>query len=409
MSILDELVRLETANSGIAFRERAYGKVERQGLLRDLIGMANASVGGSRVIFMGVRDVVGGQRAFVGVSDDAVAEARDRYQSLVARFVEPPLNVRIQTLDVDGVTIAALIVNQCDDPPYLLKAGVSNTMRTGNGWIRKGIEYSRLTRTDLQRMFEAKYLNVAAGAMVQIGFPGKILKTEITLPVLDLTELPSEIAGERIQRMLEAKDVSREIFGRTETRIERLVHAKIFGGDKPYEAHSASSLVKRLERSGEDYQAADQHYEFEVRAHKLNISLANVGDATLDGAAIILDFPRIKGVGIAERIYDAPGSEPRSPEGYPVVDASARTIRVQGTVGQVQRGATVKAFTQPLRVWFRSPAAGKTLPVDYTLHGRGLREPITGTLRVHVTDAGATTTRATKSKKKPVAHKVSNG
>lgn len=408
MSRLDELIRLETASSGVAFRERAYGAIERQGLLRDLIAMANASVGGERVIFMGVRDVVGGDREFVGVSDEAVAEARQLYQSLATRFVEPPLDIRVKTMQVEGVTILALVLGQCDDPPYLLTRSVSNTMRIGNGWIRKGTECSRLTRADIQRMFEEKFLGTSGTADIQVGFPGKVLQSEIALEVLPLDARPSEVAGERIRHMLEARSTSKEVFGRTLTRIERLVHAKLFGGDEPYEAHSSSSLVKRLDNTALEYEAADRHYELEDRTHKLDVWLANVGDAHVEGAALVLDFPLLKGAGVVEYPIETPGSDPLSLTGYPVVDAGSRTTRVQASIGRIPRGETVKAFPVPLRVWFREPAAGKTLPLDFTLHGKGLREPIAGTLRIHVAEAGSMTGRVTE-KRKPVTQHVGNG
>ena len=93
-----------------------------------------------------------------------------------------------------------------------------------------------------------------------------------------------------------------------------------------------------------------------------------------------------------------------------MVDPGPRTIRVQASVGRIPRGETVKAFAMPLRVWCRKPAAGKTLPLDFTLHGKGLREPITGTLRIHVGEAeSATRPNRTGGEKKPVTHKVGNG
>ena len=197
----------------------------------------------------------------------------------------------------------------------------------------------------------------------------------------------------------------------TPTQIDRLVHAKIFGGDEPYEKRSSSSLVRQLETAEQEHEAADRYYEFEIRAHKVNVSLANVGDATLENASLVLDFPRIEGVGVADGIHGAPGGNAVTPEGYPVVDVGSRTIRVQSSVGQIQRGATVKAFAQPLRVWCREPAAGKTLPIDYVLHGRGLREPIAGTLRIHVAEAASATARTTRRarKKKPATQGVGNG
>lgn len=358
---------------------------------------------------MGVRDVVGGERQLVGVSDADIADARELYQRLATRFVEPPIGVRVKTLDVEGVIVAALMIDQCDDPPYLLKHSVSNTMRTGSGWIRKGTECSRLTRTDVQRMFEAKFLGASGTADIQVGFPGKVPQAETTLSVLPLDEKPSEVAREGIRRMLEAKDASHEMFGRTETRIERLVHAQLFGGDAPYHSHSSSSLMRRLEGTAGEYAAADRHYEFEDRAHKLNVLLANVGGAPVEGAVLVLDVPRIEGSGVVEEILGTPGTEDCRPDGYPVVDSGARTVRVQAGIGRIGPGETMEAFAVPLRVWFREPAAGRTLPLDFTVYGKGLREPITGTLRIHVTGAASASGRAGAKKKKPVTRKAGNG
>ena len=393
MSSLEESSRFETANTGVAFRARAYGSVERKALLRDVLGMANAPVSGPRVIFMGVRDVIGGERKFLGLSDEAINDVRGLCQSLVSQFVEPVLNVGIRSMDVNGVKIAALVISDCEDPPYLLKASVSNSLRKGAGWIRRGTEYFRMTRADLQRTFEKKFLDPRGTAEIQVGFPGKIPQVEVELSVLNLDELPSEIAGDRLRRMLEAKDASREAFGRTETRIDRLMHAKIFGGEQPYESHSTDTLAKRLECSAEENLDADRYYQFEVRAHKLNVMLTNVGGAALDGAALTLEFPRVEGVGISDALYASPGAAQPSQADYPIVDVGPRTTRVNASVGQIQLGASVNAFCQPLRIWLRGPSAGKTLPVDYTLYGKNLRQTLTGTLRIHVVEAEASTRR----------------
>ena len=122
---------------------------------------------------------------------------------------------------------------------------------------------------------------------------------------------------------------------------------------------------------------------------------------------LVLDFPRMQGTGVVERLVEAPGTDTAPAAGYPTVDSGSRTIRVQASIGSIPRGEAVRAFPVPLRFWCRESAAGKTLPLDFTLHGKGLREPITGTLRVHVAEAGSTTRRARK--KKPVTQKVGNG
>ena len=56
MSSLEKIIRSRRAGPSVAFRERAYGSVERQGLIRDILALANALVDGSRYLSMGVRD-----------------------------------------------------------------------------------------------------------------------------------------------------------------------------------------------------------------------------------------------------------------------------------------------------------------------------------------------------------------
>ena len=56
MDSLDQLARFEVASSAVAFRECVYGDDDRLTLLRDLLGLANAPVKGSRYIFLGIDD-----------------------------------------------------------------------------------------------------------------------------------------------------------------------------------------------------------------------------------------------------------------------------------------------------------------------------------------------------------------
>ena len=75
------------------------------------------------------------------------------------------------------------------------------------------------------------------------------------------------------------------------------------------------------------------------------------------------------------------------PAGYPTDETVERKIRVQSTTESLPCGATVQAYSQPLRVWVREPVAGLTLAVDYALRATSLSEPVIGTLRLHVSDS----------------------
>jgi hypothetical protein len=107
-----------------------------------------------------------------------------------------------------------------------------------------------------------------------------------------------------------------------------------------------------------------------------------------------LKIPRVEGVGVVERIHAAPGEQTSLQERYPLVDVGPQAVTVQAGGISVPKGATVDAFREPLRLYLRDPVAGKTIPVTYSLHGRGLSGAIRGTLRIYVTQREPTARRA---------------
>ncbi len=388
MSSLEKIIRSRRAGPSVAFRERAFGSVERQGLVRDILSLANAMVDEPRYLIMGVRDGGPDDRSFVGISDEELDEAYERYQTQLSRYIEPALKIDLETMELDGVPVAILALNDCAEQPYLLKENLSNSMREGGGWIRRDTRPARLRRKDLQQLFERSSLSPAHHPAIRVGFTGQWHDEEITLAVLDLAELPSAVAGAKLRKLMEAKQASHDAPGRSTTRLERLVHAREFGGTKPYHQTSESSLIRRMDATDDEYHWADDYYTYETRTHQLNFSLENIGEVGLCDGLLTLEFPNVEGLGISEYIRTAPDSgDHEPPAGYPTIETRERNIRVQAKVQSVPRRSTVPAFSQPLRIWVREPVAGRTLPVDYRFHSASLREPVVGTLRIHVSRA----------------------
>ncbi len=365
-------------------RERPYAQVEKQAFVRDVIGLANALVDGPRYLILGVRDQGPNQRQFVGMTEDEVAEARSIYQALISAYIEPDLAIDFNVLDLDGNAVAILSLNHCDEPPYLLKENLSNSMREGCGWILRERSPARLRRADLQKLFEKTLFGPAHHPKIQVGFAGEGAIEELVLDVLDLAEMPSKVAGDRFRMLMQAKQAAQDIGARTLTHIQRLVHVREFGVAKPYENVSDTSLKRRLNSTEEEHYWADDYYEFETRTHKVNLALANLGDVALRDGQLTLEFPRVKGFGISDYLRTSQNDDDVNPSEYPSVDNGEKKIRVQVNVRAVPSGVAVPAFAEPLRIWAREPAAGQTLPVDFCLSGNGLREPVAGTLRIRI-------------------------
>jgi len=393
MSQLDDLVRLENANSALAFREHAYRMSERAKLLRDLIALANAAVRGPRFLFVGVRDVVGGERKFSGITERAWSELKHLLTGVLANAIDPPFKIQVRALEIDGALVGMLCVSECDDPPYLLSAQAGDGLAPGTGWVRRATKVLPLLRSDLQRLFEAKGAGHDGTVDVRIGFApnGHVqphadpegLRDEIVLPVLPLEAVPSAVAAERLHKLLEAKASARDVLGHTETHLSRLAHARLYGPEFAYQTHSDDSLRAQIAGAHEEYHGADAHYEFEVRAHPLQVLVSNRNGTALHAVTLALKLPRLEGIGVAEQRYPAADAAP-SHDGYPIVHTTAHTIGIHGDLGVVPQGATVAAFRHAPRFWVREQAGGKTIPVDYTLHARELREPLRDTLLIRI-------------------------
>lgn len=68
MSTFDEYVKFDNENAALAFRGQQYLEFEYEGLLRDVMGMANADVSGDRYIVLGIEQEPGKARVLATVS-----------------------------------------------------------------------------------------------------------------------------------------------------------------------------------------------------------------------------------------------------------------------------------------------------------------------------------------------------
>ncbi len=379
MSKLESLVFYEQANSALAFRERAYAPADVAQFLKDALGLANANVDGPRFLFVGVADVPGGKRTFPGITADAMSSMRKTLPAVLARSVEPPFKIELRALKAKGASVAQLCLSECENAPYLLRKSVAG-LPAGVGWLRRGTELSRLTRADLERLFTQRLGAAPATADVRIAFAGDPPRDDLELPVLDLTELPSAVASGRLRQMLEARKQAKDAFGRTETRFSRLLHVQIFGVDKAYEGHNDEALLGMIDKSKNEHAAADRHYELAVRTHKLELVACNRSPTALDHVMLRLEVPNLPGIGVADKLYTATGLDADSTGAYPLVTVGRRVTEIEASIGSLAPGAAVAAFREPPRLWVRAPAAGKSIALDYTVHARGLREPVRDSL-----------------------------
>ena len=388
MNSLEQLIRFESAHSRLAFRREIYRPDQDAEAIIDCLALANVDVSARCYLFLGVDDSRPGDRVLVGVDERELGSFKRRFLALIAESVEPALAVAVRAVAVDDRVIGYIRIKDCVSPPYLARRSFGEKLQTGAGFIRRGTTNHPLQRSDLQRMFgsasgSAPQATQRAASDIRIGFLAREPGERLTVAALPLNKLPSQIAAERLKSLLVARDQTRDAFGRTETQLARLTHARLFGMDVPFEKHSDSSLVTALGSIDADYRVADEHYLYEVRAHKLNLMLVNDTPTHLHQVVVRLSMPRIPGTGVAERIYTESEQEP-PPEGYPRVTIGPRTVQIEAEIGTVYGERNVRVLREPLRFWARDEAIGKTIPVDYEIRADELDKPVMGNLAISV-------------------------
>lgn len=386
MRNLQDLIQFKSADSALSFRERPYGRGEHAELLCDVIALANAMAAGPRFLCLGVNNRTASARTFPGVSPRVWNRTKEVLPRLIEQAIEPQLGISLREVTVREALVGVICLDSCNEQPYLFSRRVSSLISPGSGWIRRGTEQHPLLRKDLQRIFEARFRDVGTSPDVRVGFPGRVPREEVTLSVLPLDALPSALVARGLAKKLDSRRLSKAVLGRTDSQIARLVHAQVSNEAQAYQSHGTTTLRQMLREVPQEYEAVDGHYQFETRTHKVNLQVENLTDSALSNLVLVLKIPRVEGFGVVEQIHAAPGELVSPQDRYPLVDSGPRVVTVHAGGISVPKGATVDAFREPLRLYLREPAAGRTIPVTYSLHGRGLPGPTHGILRISVAE-----------------------
>jgi len=112
------------------------------------------------------------------------------------------------------------------------------------------------------------------------------------------------------------------------------------------------------------------------------VVLNNLSARPQKDLTLTLKFPRIDGVGVAERVYFAPDGPAGKSGPYPKVDVGPRTIAVRARSLSIPAGGSIEAFYEPLRVLLREAVAGQTIRVAYSLQGPTLPREVRGRLKI---------------------------
>jgi len=385
MNRLSKIVRSAASGPGFQFRKDAYGPQGIHGFLRDVMAMANAQVEGNRYIIVGVEDNENTARTVREVDEEDFS-GQPPYQALVAEFVEPPIRIEYQPQTMDGKRVGIFEIFDCQDRPYMMRADHSEQLRRGDAYVRIEDTPVKMGRRQLQEQFEQKFRGSMPDDIVEVGFIGEIIYKDLRVPTVDLSQMPSAIERGKLSQLIDVTRQSRDM-GST-SGLARLTHLRLFGSDNPYEDRTPTSLLQEQSAAGETFEHEDRHFLFETNAQKIQIVVLNQGDDPIENASLSLLMPQHEAFYVANRLpkilRDGKFVD-RSPvelTDYPSVILKDNVVHVSCLLGDIPSGAPVPAFERSLRICVGVKLRGRKFGIQYALHGKNLRRPAKGKLRL---------------------------
>ena len=385
MHRLERIVSSLTPSTGALFRKRAYGQNGVEKFLRDILALANASIGGNRYIITGMDFDSKGRKRMSSV-DRKDFSGKPAYESLANDHIEPPIRIRYQPVTVEGERVGVFEIGDCQDRPYMMRIDHSETLRRGDAYVRINDSTVKMGRRQLQALFEKKFQDSVSAARIEIGFPGDIIHKDLSLPTCPLDKLPSTIASAKLQELIDAKNRVHASF--VSTIVARLTHARLFGSDSPYEERSIDEIMAEMQQIKRQYCDHDEHFLFEEHAIDLQLVIFNQGDEKLHDTSLSLAMPIHEAFHVAARLpkilrddryIERTASEQSL---YPAVSRRDDSIHVSLKLGDIGPGEPVSAFKTPIRICAGTDLEGRKVGIRYSLFAQNLRNPAKGKLRL---------------------------
>lgn len=283
------------------------------------------------------------------------------------------------------------------------------TLKKGDMWIRKGSRQSRVTREDINKMFDLRK-KVAFDNKVTIGF-GKELGREVSIVKANIPRetFPSEVRKRELEGLIKRIDerysLNDEENGKEPSVLEKLAFAglnlsgEFRDSDKSIRTgynsltnfpiyQSKEEILNTIEKIGDIYSEDDAYYLYEKNSTKFNCLIYNDGTEFLEDVKIELFFDSNIFV-ISDKIYEEPhvnyfigGAVKVADNNYPIVYTDDNYIVAENYHDQVRHKTLTNVFDEELRILIKPSVEVADTEVKYKIGAKNLPQHIEGTLKI---------------------------
>ena len=386
--LLKQMLASPTTSSELLVYD-PFQTFDRESLVREVIGLANASVEGPRNILFGVNPGgVNGAR-IVGIPDSAVGDLK-RAHRLISGLVEPLLDLAFIFDRIDGKLVGALEIDGCEFGPYFLAHDLSDELRRGACWQRDDRELVEIDRRELlnghaQASVEDEAETLPDTVQVSVGFNDDPDCEFIEVTAPDASSPP--FADEDMNGGTSTtRTIAQTLKDTMRLTTQMLNIAK--------EDQSSDDGSGEVDDAGKEIaEAARNHYFYEECAAKVDFCIRNDSDTTLKDLAVEIGMPRLAGLDVADRIYTNPFDKRSANAGsnstYPDVEHRDNAVFARTTIGSIAANETQSLLGTSLRFAVRNKALGKKLGLRYILRAADGRKLCQGRVKIRFNETPA--------------------
>jgi hypothetical protein len=353
-----------------------FRKLDREELVKEVIGLANADVDGPRNILFGVNAGAIEGRGIVGIAESAMADLKKSHR-LISALIEPVLHLAFIYDRINGKLVGTLEIDGCDDGPYVVGQDFSENLSRGHSWIREGRELRVVDSTDLAQFSARKEADqptkaaeiptkAAEAPVITVGFNDDLDCQLLEMPVPDTSDPPFAQDKREIKQHL----------------VRAPNHDSVAESDE-YDTDTQTDLFRE---TGVLFDNAENYYYLEEKALKLNLTVCNEGTEGIEGVSIELGFPRVPDFDVADQLYMSPFDKRPSYEvknqGYPKVEHRDSAIMVSSSLGALAPDRPAMAFKCALRLAVGPRMVRRKLAILYELRGQNGQSLGKGRLKI---------------------------
>ena len=406
---LEDIIECDEESPNLDFKKEEYKKADYTSLIKDVLSMANALNTETKRIVIGVKYKPGEEKEIFGLeklSDQAI------FENIIQENIEPNINFKYYPYSYKNKKLGVIEIFDTYDKPYMMKKDYGK-LRKGDMWIRKGSRQSKVTREDLDRMFEIRKKSDFDDKVI-IGF-GKDLKSDICVTKSNIKKesFPSSVRKKELETLIDKLDKKYDENIKKENKIELSVSAKLatmsvnmFGefrdSDKSIRVgydrltnmpiyKTKEKLLESIKNISYDYYDDDCYYFFEKKSNKINFFIYNDGTEFLEDVRIELFFDSNIFV-IAKEIYEKPrrGHTFMLPQNintnysYPNVYEDEGFIIVEEEHDRIRHKTLTEVFYEDLRVLVKPNVEIKNIEVKYKIGAKNLANHVEGTININI-------------------------